>query len=69
VALASVAVVAVVLALVVASGVDPADRLDRAIIATEHLDGLRFELVARVEASGRAAAGGPRVSEERMVGE
>ncbi len=70
VALGSVAVVAVVLALLVAASRDePADRLDRAIIATERLDGLRFELVARVEASGRAAAGGPVVSEARMVGE
>lgn len=70
VALASVALVAAVLAFVVgASREDPAGRLDRAIIATERLEGLRFELVARVEASGRAAAGGPLVSDARMTGE
>ena len=46
-----------------------AARLDRAIVATERLHGLRFELVARVEASGRAAAGGPVVSDARMTGE
>lgn len=71
VALASVALVATLLALiVVASRDDPAGRLDRAILATERLEGLRFELVARVEAIGRAAAaGGPLVSEARMTGE
>lgn len=69
-ALASVALVAVVLALlVVVSRDDPAGRLDRAIVATERLDGLRFELVARVQASGRAATGGPLVSDARMTGE
>ena len=31
--------------------------------------GLRFELVARVEASGAAAAGGPLTTDARMVGE
>ena len=67
--LASVALAAVLLSLpILASRDDAAGRLDRAIVATERLDGLRFELVARVEASGRAAAG-PIVSEARMTGE
>lgn len=68
--LASVACAAVLLSLpILASRDDAAGRLDRAIVATERLDGLRFELVARVEASGRGAAGGPLVSEARMTGE
>jgi len=67
--LASVTFAAVVLSLpILASRDDAAGRLDRAIVATERLDGLRFELVARVEASGRAAAGSV-VSEARMTGE
>ena len=67
--LASVALAAVLFSLpILASRDDAAGRLDRAIVATERLDGLRFELVARVEATGRAAAGAI-VSEARMTGE
>ena len=67
--LASLALAAVLLALpILASRDDVAGRLDRAIVATERLDGLRFELVARVEATGRAAVGAV-VSEARMTGE
>lgn len=67
--LASVALAAVLLSLpILASRDDAAGRLDRAIVAMERLDGLRFELIARVEASGRAAAGSV-VSEARMTGE
>lgn len=44
-----------------------AARLERALTAMERLEGVRFELVARVEASGGAA--GPIVSDARMTGE
>ncbi len=46
-----------------------AARLERALAAMERLEGVRFELVARVEASGRATAGGPIITAARMVGE
>lgn len=48
---------------------EAAGRLDRALVAMERLEGVRFELGARVEASGRAASGGPIVTDARMVGE
>lgn len=50
-------------------GAAPGARLDRALAAMDRLAGLRFELVARVEATGASAAGGPLVTDARRAGE
>lgn len=47
----------------------PAARLDRALALMERIQGVRFELVARVEARGAAAPAGPLTTDARMVGE
>ena len=61
VALASAAVAAIVL-----SGA-PGARLDRALAAMDRIEGLRFELVARVEATGDGVT--PVRNHARMTGE
>lgn len=68
-AVAALVLVAFALALVLATRVagDPASRLDRALAAMDRTEGLRFDLVARVEATGAGAA--PLTTDARMVGE
>ena len=61
VALACAAIVSIVL-----SGA-PGARLDRALAAMDRVEGLRFELVARVEATGDGVT--PVRNDARMVGE
>ena len=62
----ALALIAVAFIALVAAG-DPASRLDRALAAMERVEGLRFELVARVEATGTGVA--PIATDARMVGE
>ena len=64
VALAGAAIAAV--AAILLSGA-PAARLDRALAAMDRIDGLRFELVARVEATGDGVT--PVRNDARMIGE
>lgn len=66
-ALAALGLVALALVLATVVAGDPASRLDRALAAMDRTEGLRFELVARVEATGPGAS--PVTTDARMVGE
>lgn len=63
------ALAALALALGATARGDPAARLDRALAALERIRGVRFELVANVEASGPTAVAGPMRTDARMVRE
>lgn len=65
-ALAALALLAVALAAALLAA-DPAARLERALGAMDRTEGLRFELVALVEATGRGVA--PVGTDARMTGE
>ena len=66
IAAALVILASAAIALIVLSGA-PAARLDRALAAMDRVEGLRFELVARVEATGSGVR--PVRTDARMVGE
>ena len=57
----------IALVVIAVASTDPASRLERALAAMEGVEGLRFELVARVEATGAGVA--PITTDARMVGE
>jgi hypothetical protein len=66
-----IAAIAALLGLALVAGIaasgDPGVRLDRALAAMERVEALRFELVARVEATGAGVA--PVTTDARMIGE
>lgn len=65
----ALALLALALALFGCAPDGSAARLERALAAMDRVEGLRFELVAHVQASGAGAASGPLTTDARMTGE